>query len=330
MDRRVCRFLSVGLLAAFLTLAVSAAAMARTWTDSQGRKIQAKFVRIHQGKVILDRGGKVLSMSYFRLSEEDQEYVRKQLEAKGQGHLIPTVDPEAQAEDASGQNPGMNPATPGPASPMPAPASPMPGFPPQPSSVPRMPSGQSGVSPQGSTYPGMSSPSSTTSSMPGSMPMPYSPSPPYGSTGTTPMPPGYNPAGTSSSGTPGPSTMPNYSPPYSSPGPSMPSAGSFPTPPTPPMPRMPRLPFSTTGSPGAEEYECGNCKRTVMNARVGQKCPHCGVLWEYEDLGNGQVKDASGNVRSKASIGTVGIGGGIIVAIAGLVWFLRWLAKSLS
>jgi len=76
------------------------------------------------------------------------------------------------------------------------------------------------------------------------------------------------------------------------------------------------------------EYACGNCDKPVPNAKIGDKCPHCGVRWEYEDLGNGQVKDASGKVRPKSSVEKVGIGGGIAGVIAVVIYLLRAFLRS--
>ena len=70
--------------------------LARPWTDSTGRKIEAKFVRVHQGKVVLLQGKKVVQVPFYNLSEADQQFVRDELDKAGKSHLIP-----AQASQAS-------------------------------------------------------------------------------------------------------------------------------------------------------------------------------------------------------------------------------------
>lgn len=46
------------LLAGLLVLGAVAGADARVWTDTQGRQIEAKFVRVHGGRAILQQGNK--------------------------------------------------------------------------------------------------------------------------------------------------------------------------------------------------------------------------------------------------------------------------------
>ncbi len=85
MPRPLC------LLVAAAILVLAPEASARTWTDNRGNQVVAKFVRVHQGDVVLLRGGRALKVPFENLSQEDQEYIRKELEAKGQGHLVPAT-----------------------------------------------------------------------------------------------------------------------------------------------------------------------------------------------------------------------------------------------
>ena len=86
----------------------AASAWARTWTDNLGNKVQAKFVRYFDGDVVLLRGTKVVKVRFHTLSEDDQEYIRKQLEAKGQADLLPPRH-EAGRELAKGRLPVPGP-----------------------------------------------------------------------------------------------------------------------------------------------------------------------------------------------------------------------------
>ena len=91
---------------------VAVSAFARTWTDKQGNKTQAKFIRYFDGNVVVQRGIKVILIPFDDLCEEDQDYVRKQLEAKGQGNLLPPkVTP---SERSTGKEDDIRLAEPGP------------------------------------------------------------------------------------------------------------------------------------------------------------------------------------------------------------------------
>src|SRR5262245_20515039 len=71
----------------------------RVWRDLRGKQTNGKFVRIHDGNVILARtSGRVFEMPYKLLSREDQLYVRSLLTARGEAHLCPPLsddNPEA-------------------------------------------------------------------------------------------------------------------------------------------------------------------------------------------------------------------------------------------
>ena len=84
MNRILC------VLAAFALLAVTPA-VARDWTDTRGNKMTAKFVRIHQGNVVLSRGGRVVTLRFSDLCQEDQEYLREEAKKKGQEDQLPAA-----------------------------------------------------------------------------------------------------------------------------------------------------------------------------------------------------------------------------------------------
>jgi predicted RNA-binding Zn-ribbon protein involved in translation (DUF1610 family) len=68
--------LIVGLAICFAAAQIAAA---RTWTSRDGKSIEATFVRINGTTVILLRGNKPLRVPITDLSDADQEYVREQV-----------------------------------------------------------------------------------------------------------------------------------------------------------------------------------------------------------------------------------------------------------
>jgi hypothetical protein len=50
----------------------------RTWTDVAGRKTEAKFVRVFNGEVILEKDGRMLKVPLARFSAADQKHIREQ------------------------------------------------------------------------------------------------------------------------------------------------------------------------------------------------------------------------------------------------------------
>lgn len=53
----------------------------RTWTATDGRTLEAEFLRADNSSVTMRRGGKEFSLTLDKLSEEDKEYVQGRLEA---------------------------------------------------------------------------------------------------------------------------------------------------------------------------------------------------------------------------------------------------------
>lgn len=63
----------------------------RKWSDEEGNQILAKFVRIYEGNVILLQGNKGHNVDFYKLSADDQSFLRTQMEALGQGNDVPPV-----------------------------------------------------------------------------------------------------------------------------------------------------------------------------------------------------------------------------------------------
>jgi len=77
-----------GWLLAFVFVLIAVPGLARTWTDNQGHKVEGEFVRVLKGKVVLSVGGRIVQVPFARLKDDDQEFVREQLEARGQGSFF--------------------------------------------------------------------------------------------------------------------------------------------------------------------------------------------------------------------------------------------------
>jgi hypothetical protein len=61
----------------------------RTWTDTQGRQVTGKFVRVFNGKVMISRPGRIVPVGFYDLSDADQQYVKDLLIERGEESLIP-------------------------------------------------------------------------------------------------------------------------------------------------------------------------------------------------------------------------------------------------
>ena len=91
-----------GIIGAIFVLVFTAAASGRTWTDKQGKTINAKFVRLVKEDVVL-KGGKVFRVPFSQLSVQDQGYVAEQLDKQRKGHLLPPVDKSRMWKDMQGK-----------------------------------------------------------------------------------------------------------------------------------------------------------------------------------------------------------------------------------
>lgn len=116
-------FLRSFVLMAVLTIG-GTPAFGRVWRDYLGKEVEADFLRMHEGRVILKQKGRVIPIPFDQLSERDQEYLRTRLEDEGQGHLLPAPQVQQTAPGvAGGVQPGsailLNPpaasGSPGPA-----------------------------------------------------------------------------------------------------------------------------------------------------------------------------------------------------------------------
>ena len=67
----------VWLLVCFSAIAANGADEVRTWTDSQGGKMQAQFVREVDGDVTFLKDGKLITLPLDTLSPEDQKFIRE-------------------------------------------------------------------------------------------------------------------------------------------------------------------------------------------------------------------------------------------------------------
>lgn len=76
----------------------------RTWSDTSGQQFTGKFVRIFDGKVVLSRGSRHVTVGFYELSAADQDYLRELLKARGDEGLIPPLP-----SIAAGTNSAMAP-----------------------------------------------------------------------------------------------------------------------------------------------------------------------------------------------------------------------------
>lgn len=98
----------------------------REWTDFRDRQVKAKFVRMHEGYVILLQGATGHKISFYVLSDEDQKWLRDHLRKRGEEEqILPRLEMELAAPDvhkeldqyrsyrssiAGNSNAGSNPA----------------------------------------------------------------------------------------------------------------------------------------------------------------------------------------------------------------------------
>lgn len=82
------------------------AAEERTWRDVRGKAQVGKFVRMHQGVVVISSGARAIRMPFNSLSRPDREYLRELLAARGESaQLPPETSVEQQAEVAANEQP---------------------------------------------------------------------------------------------------------------------------------------------------------------------------------------------------------------------------------
>jgi hypothetical protein len=247
----------------------------RVWTDNQGRKTTAKFVRVFNGQVVLSRAGGPVSLPFFDLIEADQEYVKEVLTSRGEEDLIPTqraADPTATttAGGATGDGPPSNRVTGPPFGPMSAAAPPV------------------GYGPQG-YGPGSSS------ADPGSTTVPGSGVPGSG---------GYGPGGY-------PPTMTTSPNPYAEQERGAASAMSaaqrqadaaFQA----QEDRMNQMMGSSAYPSATPSFQrvpvCSACRATLSDAEAkGKRCPRCGAWWAYDTYHTGNAGTSSKSAAPSGS-----------------------------
>lgn len=73
-------------------------AQGRTWTNHQGKKLEAEFIRLDGQKAVLKRsGGQTVSIPLSLLSREDRDFIAEQ----EKGRALPTNTADAKARRAS-------------------------------------------------------------------------------------------------------------------------------------------------------------------------------------------------------------------------------------
>jgi hypothetical protein len=90
----------------------------------------------------------------------------------------------------------------------------------------------------------------------------------------------------------------------------------------PPMPNiqtpsMPGFPAAGSGMPGQQviQKQCLSCKKIVSDSsKAGDRCPHCGVVWGYEQDVNGQVTSQSSAYVVGKIVGLL-VGVGVVIGI---------------
>lgn len=64
----------------------------RTWTERSGRKVTAKFVRVHQGNVVLTQGNRIKTIAFNQFTDSDQDYIKQLLRQQGEDAIADQLD----------------------------------------------------------------------------------------------------------------------------------------------------------------------------------------------------------------------------------------------
>ena len=283
---------------------VSGVGEVRTWTDIRGRTMKAQFVGLSGANVVLVKDGRRVTYPFMAFSPMDRQYIRGQLEARGEEHLLPGYGGEA----GMGEEP-MHMTGPGPSS-FPGPGGlgppPMPDFPGPPQHG-RGPGGMADYQPE-EMYD--ESDDTASDSMvddePEEMPEPGA----IAGYGAGNMP-GYRP-GSGPPGPPpgfgGPPSFPTSAPVHGGPGDQFESGEE---------PDHGFAGGSPLGGSSDTGFYCSNCNKDVpAHLGAGDRCPHCGVYWEYEETADGRTLDASGQEVTGWSVG--GIVFAVVVTVVAL------------
>jgi len=84
----------------------------RTWRDLRGKPQTGKFVRMHQGFVVISSGSRAIRVPYYTLSQPDREYLRELLTARGELAQLPPEMPIEPPADIAPNEHGGAPQTP--------------------------------------------------------------------------------------------------------------------------------------------------------------------------------------------------------------------------
>lgn len=86
MDCSMTKSFILPILASLLCLFIASDVFARTWTNSKGKTIEARLVDVNvkENKALLkkEKGGRIINADISKLSEQDQEYLKKYIAAK--------------------------------------------------------------------------------------------------------------------------------------------------------------------------------------------------------------------------------------------------------
>jgi hypothetical protein len=230
----------------------------RTWRDLRGKPQVGKFVRIHQGFVVISSGSRAIRMPFNNLSRPDREYIRELLAARGE----------------SGQLPPDRRDDPAPAGPEHAPAEAAPSTEP--------PSEQGPVAPPQAESPAVPRGGQTAGRAPAGARVPTS-----GNDRLTRMQE-ENQKQMDASHERNQKMMQQ----------SQERARQS-------LERLkPNLAPQQQESPQDLVGSCSNCKKQIKREESGSmKCPHCGVIWEYEIDEFGRKKEIPGAKEAIAATG---------------------------
>ncbi|MCU0878196.1 MAG: hypothetical protein MUF06_10460 [Pirellulaceae bacterium] len=262
----------------------------RTWTDTQGRQVSGKFVRVFNGKVMISRPGGIVPVGFYDLSDGDQEYVKQVLTERGEQSLIP---PKPVPQGVEGLAGGTTPM------------------------------GAASSIPAGAIEIATSFPETTTPMSP--VPDSVDISAGAGSIdyGAGPPPPiNYGPEMNSgSSYDPGSvEIMPSM------PGPPTYDPRGVPTMPTVPQYGTSSSPLDI----GAERVGiCSGCNREVRGVDTYMnKCPHCGTRWSYNEFNDGERAGQLADRLGGAAIAAVAAVVVAVVMLAGVIGIVMAIAKA--
>jgi len=329
----MCR---LGWLVPCVLVLMAVPCLARTWTDLQGQQVQGEFVRVLKGRVVVSVGGRAIQIPFGHLIDDDQEFVREQLEARGQSSFLParkkaikskSADP-ASAEDAEltavaertwtdvagrkvrarfldVENAKVILQVRGKRS----------SFPFEKFSTEDQQYVRAEMTTRGQAE------KVPTVSLPNSPP----PAPPVPQVARS-LPPPHPPA------TPWPAVPEIKIPEVKLPAPIRPTIipPSVPPPIAPQMARAPLPVIPTVSSPVSPSFDmpttqkfCENCKKALPSSiTAGDNCPYCGVYFEYEDLGSGMKKHAP--LSWKTFTAPSGIGALIVIVISVVARWRRY------